>query len=521
MFIIKYKNINIYYMTGGLIQLVAYGVQDIFLTKDPQITYFKVVYRRHTNFSTEIIPQRFTTKPNFGSRTSSILPRSGDLIHKMYLVVDLPEIPTFIENNELSKKLKFAWVKHLGYYLIKSINIEIGGQVINKHYGEWLYIWNELTYKKTDQYDKMIGNINKLNSFTNGKDSYRIYVPLQFWFCQTPGLALPIINLQFSEVKINLELNNVKDCYVNAPTNYITVYSDIVHYEPFEYIEQTINNVKAVGQFIYFDKLTKKLYFNKISKQSFQSITSTIDATDTELIYEEIRNETNKKYLLVGTTSRFESMMRFNTIEQVNSFPRITNLNIKDCFLLIEYIFLDEMERTKFALNNHEYLINQVQYSGEKLIDSRFKRINLGFSHPCKEFVWVTQLQYQNLLNKFNFTDNYNEKNGKNIIINETINLNGNERVSYRNSKYFDNIQKYQHHTNYDAKGINVYSFGLYPELQQPSGSCNMSKIDKIDLQIETNSSVSLNNTAKCRIYALSYNILRIDNGLSGLVFTD
>lgn len=521
MLIFNYKNININYMTGGLIQLVAYGVQDIFLTKDPQITYFKVVYRRHTNFSTEIIPQRFTTKPNFGTRTSIILPRSGDLIHKMYLVIDIPEIPEFVENNTISNKLKFAWVNNIGYYIIKSINIEIGGQIINKHYGEWLYIWNELTHQKTDQFNKMIGNVNSLNNFTNGKDSYRIYIPLQFWFCTTPGLALPMVNLQFSEVKINLEFNNVKDCYVNAPTNYIKVYSDLVHYEQFEYIEQTIDNLKAIGQFIYFDKLTKKLYFNKISKRNFQSITSSIDATDTDAVYEEIRKDANKKYLLVGKTSRFESMMLFNTVEQVNSFPRITNLNIKDCFLLIEYIFLDEMERTKFALNNHEYLINQVQYSGEKLLDSRFKKFNLGFNHPCKEFIWISQLQYKNTVNKFNFTNNYNESNGTNIIKNETINLNGNERVSYRNSQYFGNIQKYQNHSNGGAKGINVYSFGLYPELQQPSGSCNMSKIDKIDLQIETDSVISLNNTGKLRIYALSYNILRIDNGLSGLVFTD
>ena len=146
-------------MTGGLIQLVAYGVQDIFLTKDPQITYFKVVYRRHTNFSTELIPQRFITKPDFGMKVSSVLPKSGDLIRKLYIVVELPPISHFIENGVESEKLKIAWVQNIGYVLIKSVEIEIGGQVIDKQYGEWLYIWNELTGDKSKGMKKMLAGL--------------------------------------------------------------------------------------------------------------------------------------------------------------------------------------------------------------------------------------------------------------------------------------------------------------------------------------------------------------------------
>lgn len=511
-------------MTGGLIQLVAYGTQDIFLTKDPQITFFKIVYRRHTNFSTEIIPQRFSTTPDFSQKSSSKLPKSGDLMRSVHIVIEMPSIPTFIEDNEESKKLKFAWVKNLGYVLIKSVEIEIGGQLIDKHYGEWMYIWKELTQKPSNGFNKMIGNYEDVNNFTNGKNSFKLYIPLQFWFCKTTGLALPLINLQYNEVKINLELNSAKNCYINAPRNFVYVYSDIVHFEPYEFIYQDINGTKAVGQYIYFDKMTKKLYYNRITKNGFSSITTTISETDKDAIKTEIRKDSNSKYLIIGETSNFETMIKVNSSEYVNRFPTIPNLNIKDCFLLVEYIFLDEEERVKFAKNSHEYLIEQIQFSGSKDLDSTNKRINLGFDNPCKEFVWISQLEYLSsnvITDRYNFSDSYDKTNGNNLILEQTIVLNGQERVTSRSSDYFDKIQQYQNHSNKPSSLINCYSYSLFPELNQPSGTCNMSKIDNISLNLKMSEIITLNNNAKLRVYAKTYNILRVANGLSGLVFTD
>ena len=108
-------------MTGGLIQLVAYGVEDIYLTHDPQITYFKIVYRRHTNFSIESVPQFFNTKPDFGKKVTCTIGKSGDLIGKIYVAVKMPDVPQFIKNGEINKWHYFAWVKKLGYKLIKNI----------------------------------------------------------------------------------------------------------------------------------------------------------------------------------------------------------------------------------------------------------------------------------------------------------------------------------------------------------------------------------------------------------------
>ena len=110
-------------------QLVAYGAQDIYLTGNPQITFFKVVYRRHTNFSMESIEQTFNGFPDFGKKVTCPISRNGDLVHRIYLQAELPSAGT-------------AWA---GHKLIKSVEVEIGGQRIDKHYADWLHIWNELT----------------------------------------------------------------------------------------------------------------------------------------------------------------------------------------------------------------------------------------------------------------------------------------------------------------------------------------------------------------------------------------
>jgi hypothetical protein len=152
---------------GGLLQLVAYGAQDIYLTGNPQITFFKVVYRRHTNFSIESIQQTLNGTPDFGSRVNVTISRNGDLITRCHLVVDLPSVigvtgDTGATPDENGRTVK--WVRHLGNQLIKFVEIEIGGQRIDKHYGDWLHIWNELTLdeSKSDGYDEMIGNVAEL-----------------------------------------------------------------------------------------------------------------------------------------------------------------------------------------------------------------------------------------------------------------------------------------------------------------------------------------------------------------------
>lgn len=180
-------------MGGGLMQLVAYGAQDVFLTGNPQITFFKVVYRRHTNFAVESIEQTFNGAADFGRKVTATVSRNGDLITNVYLQVTLPDLAT-----------GDYYVNSVGHALMKTIELEIGGQRIDKHYAEWLEIWSQLTLpeEKRSGYKEMVGMYDGTPT-QNGEKTY--YVPLVFFFNRNPGLALPLIALQYHEVKINID----------------------------------------------------------------------------------------------------------------------------------------------------------------------------------------------------------------------------------------------------------------------------------------------------------------------------
>ena len=191
-------------MGGGIMQLVAYGAQDIYLTGNPQITYFKIVYRRHTNFSQEAIENTWSGAADWGKKVTSTISRNGDLIHKTYLQVTLPDV--HVEPHAtVNHKNGFSWLNWLGHIMIKTVELEIGGQRVDKHYSAWLHIWNELTQTAGHAagYANMVGNSEDLTALTEvaqGTDAKivsgkTLYIPLQFWFCRNPGLALPLIAL--------------------------------------------------------------------------------------------------------------------------------------------------------------------------------------------------------------------------------------------------------------------------------------------------------------------------------------
>lgn len=173
-------------MTGGLLQLCAYGAQDVYLTGQPQITWFKMVYRRYTNFGMESISQQFSGSPDFGRRVTCTIARTGDLLNRVYVQATLPKL-----NSSLGSPGRVRWVDKVGHALIDSYELRIGGQSIDKQYGEWLEIWNQLTLPeaKVMGYNRMIGHVNSLH-YDATADDYTVYVPLQFWFCRNPGLSL-------------------------------------------------------------------------------------------------------------------------------------------------------------------------------------------------------------------------------------------------------------------------------------------------------------------------------------------
>ena len=611
-------------MGGGLLQLVAYGAQDVYLSGNPQITFFKVAYRRHTNFSMESIQQTFNGVANFGRRVTCQISRNGDLIHRMYLQVGL-------ENASWEEK------SYAGLALVKSVELEIGGQRIDKQYGDWMYIWNELSLdgNKREGFDDMVGGksgiltttastlvaqtvpdtevsttdtaisglvlitsnvvsgpvgsllvptlfyaisalpaladtttvsatakenvervINEINEITTAfntqinksplakfcgasntsalitklatiktvfntattgtkdviiskigyytnlqtaektdfttritsafsqaslaietaasttigvlyarslksrvtdysaaatsamKPSSTMYVPLEFWFCRNPGLALPLIALQYHEVKVNLELNSAFESGIKQPTYVVLPASD---------------DTSGAG----------------------------------------------------------------SAIVTVNVDPKMTV-----AALWVDYVFLDTDERRRFAQLSHEYLIEQLQFTGEENVSGSSNKIKLNFNHPVKELIWVMQQP----ASPFGCYDDSGSKDvsgaavsngyvrtGMNLTDTANIQLNGHDRFSVREGKYFNRVQPFQHHTNVPSnKGINVYSFALKPEEHQPSGTLNFSRIDSAVLNVTAlNKSTTYLNPSKIRVYAVNYNVLRVMSGMGGLAYSN
>ena len=384
------------------------GAQDIYLTGNPQITFFKVVYRRHTNFALESIQQTFNGTVDFNRKVTCTVSRNGDLIHRTYLQVTLPALTV-----GSGKTVK--WVEKVGHALIDYVNIEIGGQEIDRHYGDWLNIWNELTQtaEHMDGHDVLIGNTTGLkdNADTSTPETV-LYIPLQFWFCRNPGLALPLIALQYHEVKFNISFR---------PANELIITSD----------GNDISPTPVMG----------------------------------------------------------------------------------DSALWIDYIYLDTDERRQFAQVQHEYLIEQLQYTGAESYSNSTIKSKLSLNHPCKELVWVLQLDSNAVAKKwFDYTSS-----DADILKSGKLQLNGHDRFDERDAKYFGVVQPYQHHTNIPQTGVYVYSFALNPEQHQPSGTVNMSRIDNATLLLNLNSSAAV----QLRTYATNYNVLRIMAGMGGLAYSN
>ena len=384
-------------MVGGLMQLVAYGAQDIYLTGNPHITYFKVVYRRHTNFAIESIEQTFNGIADFGQRVSCLISRNGDLINNVYLEATLP-IVSIVQQIPGGNTQVLGWIKSIGHYLLQDVEIEIGGQLIDRQYADWLEIWAQLSVPAGQKigYYNMIGSkpfTDPTSPQRTTEIEHKIFVPLQFWFCRNIGLSLPLISLQYHEVKINVTFGLLN--------NLLTSYS---------------------------------------------------------------------------TSTGFSS-----TNSQLPSYTAARRLNAS---IWVDYIYLDTDERWRFAQASHEYLIDQLQFTGDVSVDAGMqqKNIDLEFNHPVKELVWVCRYKEFEASNQWsNYTTAPLEtaEYAENPMASGKLLLNGQDRFTTRDGKYFNLVQTRQAHTNIpESVGINVYSFAIKPEAHQPSGTCNFSRID-------------------------------------------
>ena len=519
-------------------QLVSYGAQDIYISGNPQITFWKVLYKRHTNFAVESIEVTFNGQADFNKRVTAVINRNADLMYKTYVQVVLPQITLATSGSTFSYTAAtqgFRWLNYIGHRLIKQVEIEIGGQRIDRQYGDWMQIWTQLSTEAgtVRALDSLIGNTHDLVLMKRatgigldatctstettiscvpraGTPAKTLYIPLQFWFCRNPGLAIPLIALQYHEVRINVDFETWQNC---------------------QYTESSIG---------------------------------------------------------VATQPSAQSLAAAS--------------------LYVDYVYLDTEERRRFAQQSHEYLIEQVQYTGAESITSSSNKIQLNFNHPVKELQWVVQrdsfvdcsaptwVASVGGPQPFNYSDDFSTDGlivsllsqntstatpapggvnassgidvevgqaatqgfsligadsydnsgsaefesgvnyllakvildsgirceGKNPVEVAKLQLNGQDRFTEREGSYFDKVQPYQHHTRTPSTGINVYSFALRPEEHQPSGTCNFSRIDKATLQLTVSiNTVTGARTAQVRVYALNYNVLRVMSGMGGLAYSN
>jgi len=580
-------------MGGGLMQLVAYGAQDVYLTGNPQITFFKVVYRRHTNFAMEVIELTLNGNPDFGRRTTVTITRNGDLITHMYLKIELAAVTSKDGNG------KFAWVRRLGHALINYVEVDIGGSQIDKQYGQWLDVWYELSHtdEQSRGYAAMIGDVPALTSLDavntdlTVKQPYMLFVPLQFWFNRNTGLALPLIALQYHEVQLQIQFTpadqltvqttdfNVDQLMMQDASLLVDyIYLDSEERRRFAQVghEYLIEQLQFTGtESAQTNTVKTKLGFNHPCKEivwavvngNYNTQSSTANAF---LGYSDSSDWTSALQMAADNIATGMTIIDSSTaspapglrVGSTSGTYNITNSDGAQILVDLDIATTGAFTDTSSVPWEIYLLDNPVfQAVNQDLADS-IEAVTIvvtgtGPSNNTSAFtvsvsVTANALQIRDIsIPVSSWTDNrVNTVNGVNpndvliyqynnygLYIDGTgnpvsqalIQLNGHDRFDIREGPYFNYVQPYQHHTHTPADGINVYSFALHAEQHQPSGTCNLSRIDNTQLNlIFVQTSISgapalnnLNADSALFIYATDYNVLRIMSGMGGLAYSN
>jgi len=539
-------------------QLVAYGAQDVYLTGNPHITFFKVLYRRHTNFAVESIEQYFNGAANFSKRGTVEISRNGDLITQMFLKVVLPEV-RFTGNFANFGHVEFAWVRRLGHAIIEDTVLEIGGTPIDKQYGDWLNIWYEVSHDVGHGYGyaKMIGDVPELTSIstlswdapdnTLLKPSYTMYIPLQFYFCRNNGLALPLIALQYHQVKIYVKFRPADQCYI-ASEAFISEAGPI-----------DLDDASLFINYIYLDNAERRKFAQVGHEYLIEQVQSNIDESignsnsakyklnfnhPVKAIYwvAKLGNYKGKKFMVYDdcnwelareNAARLLLLAQYD-LDQFGYFNQVATDNNDDSYSGtggIEYVAInpaDPSEEPKYVFNdsataekfNGSYLIGRLasnvplvkinnttdlrdKIEGVIKIYTDFDNENLTYpevdkitrndltivdlSIPVSKYVVDNRVDY---IKEFDLViwqhDNYG------LLIDGTINpvsdvqlqLNGQDRQSKRSGTWHNTVESYMHFPNTPKDGLNTFSFALNPTEHQPSGTCNFSRIDTAQLNL-------------------------------------
>lgn len=432
---------------GGLLQLVAYGAQDVFLTGNPQITFFKLLYRRHTNFAIEAIEQTFVGGTPFGGRPQVVISRNGDLLHKIYLQCTVPASQT-----------EEAYVNKLGFRLLQEIEVEIGGQKIDRTYGRWMDLWHSFTSRseKDDGFAEMT-LVNPSADPDQGvvlDEPKTLYIPINFWFSKgSCGAALPLIALQYHEVKLIFNLAQ---------------YGDLVK--------------KSVGSYTRVDASGSGLV---VLGDASGTVTEPSGGFDLRLFADFIFLDTAERRRFAQTSNEYliDQLQTTGPDPQSAKSAHSIRLAFNHPCKAFYWSFVPDADQT--GLSSHVIMDPYFNGSDVALVkDSRYKA-------------------------------------AANPIGSVKLQLNGHERFAERPGTYFQLTQAYQHHTRIPTTSFaGLYSFCISPEEHQPSGALNMSRVDNAQI-IFSMSSASASQSGSFFVYAVNYNVLRILSGMGGLAFSN
>ena len=480
-------------MSGALTELSAKGVQDSYLTgANADITFFKSVFRKHTNFAREAVEIQPRSGDGWGKEVTFEIARNGDLVTKMWVVLDLPKLPSGA-----------VWANPIGYNAIEYAEVSIGGQRFDRHYGEYMYAWNQLTQASDTANNEMVGLIggSKAGGHTNvgvssgsahhqfAQKKNRLYIPLSFWFNQHLSMALPLIALQFHQVHIKIKLRE-RAAVARATTATATA--------------ATIGGGVSLGG-------------------AFANYQASVDTYEAAV-----------------------SALASPSFEDVKTT------------LLVDYIYLDSAERRLFAgAAEHEYLIETVQHSGPSTVTSGSKvhSEKLNFNHPCKQLIFMVRPDAHKMGNNpldFRGTDckggshceladetEYAAADGPDChegFSEMTLKFNGHDRFKARDNSYFRVVQANQHMQNIPDSKIYSYSFALDPMSWLPSGSVNFSRVDTVQMVLTSNSAQRKGwetdgtrtlaaaagfQQGELLTYARTYNVVKIVSGMAGVKYAN
>lgn len=485
----------------------------------------------------EAIEHSLNGNPDFGRRSSVCITRNGDLITKIYLMVRLEHVRPSCELGA-----KFAWVRRLGHALLYSVEIEIGGSRIDKHYGNWLNIWYELARdpakSKERGYKKMIGDVPELTAYNNHvKPEYLMYIPLKFWFNRHYGLALPLIALQYHEVRLHFEFNSVERlivaneefrhhdhrqlCMKDVQILVDYIYLDSEERRRFAQVghEYLIEQLQFTGEeSVHTHNCKHKLDFNHPTKELIWAVRSGHFTNGKRFVY-----YTHHRDWRDHLRDASEKILR-ESIALLSVDENVPSSDGDPCTVVHGEEKPECGEWEEFCpgtwgvtTNGQIHVKNESEHKALWVNTSSLKIGHFNLTDKIKADILVTEdarhvrdvqiailcteLTVRELSVPVEFMEdtracrddprvhqyhNYGVliDGSGNPIHHALIQLNGHDRFDRRNGHYFNYVQPDQHHTNTPADGINVYSFAINPEQHQPSGSCNLSRIDNTQLNL-------------------------------------